>query len=1440
MIYGVQQFMNGEIITHPLTKAQRSILIIEEFHSGTSFVNVCATVKIKENLNYGLLNKAINLIIERNEALRARVIPDAEPVQYFAPYQQQEFELLDFSHAKKDYISWEKTTSRTPFHFYDTDLFYFALIKFSDSSGGFYIKCHHINLDAWSIISLSNQVLEYYCSFRDGIYPEDRDKKSFIEYISDEKKYLSSARFLKDKAFWTDIIAKIVDPNLFEKKKTNSTAARRKSYAFPLEVSLMINRFCAEHRVSPFIIFASIISIFFWKTKGKEVIVIGAPFLNRSGIKEKNMIGMFINNLPFVVEIDTSCSYLSFLKNLASEWMKLLRHGSYPYVNILKEYREAHEVTGRLNDITLSFQNAHFDVQNIDFDTEWHFNDEEVNPLGISINDRENKGTYHLDYDFTIDIVDEEEIETINKGLLNLLEQAMDSPEKNIAYLNILSKAEEQIILNFNNTDISFSLDKTIVHLFKEQVMRVPNDIALIFNNQKLTYRELDVRSSQLAQFLKEKGVRKEEIIGLKVQRSFDLVIGIIGILKAGAAYLPIDPAYPSERVTYMLKDSNCSIVITNCPNNAMPNGVEEFDLYSLDIWEKDISDFKYDGLSSDLAYVIYTSGSTGLPKGVMIEHKALNNFVHTINQAIDLSSYKTIISLTTISFDIFFLETILPIIIGMKVVIASDDEHNDPSLLLNLIEKNHIEVLQATPTRMKTILNESANPPALQGLSLLLIGGEAFPETLLSTLRRSTKAKIYNMYGPTETTIWSTTKRLDDAEKITIGKPIGNTKIYILDKYLKPLPIGVIGEIFISGEGLARGYLNKPELTDQNFLYPSFIPETRIYKTGDMGKLLPNGELEYIGRNDSQVKIRGFRIELGEIEECLLKLDSVKEVAVISSQGISERSYLCAYLTGTRKISIPDLREHLSKYLPDYMIPARFAWLASLPQTPNGKVNRQALPKIDEIEGHPDNNYVAPRNSVEQILAQVWSEVLEVRQIGIDDDFFTLGGDSLAILEVLSGVVQNNWKLNAQDFYEYPTIRKISSVILKGTHDNNHVSIEELNNEFVIKDALKQHASYQPFHTGNILLTGASGFLGIHLLKEILENIPSKVYCLMRGHNAERRLFDLFNHYFPSLSKDKLYDRIIVINGDISAKQFGLLHQEYLQLQEEVSSVIHSAAMVKHYGPYSEFEQVNVKGTKEIIKFCNEEKHLSFISTISVSGNYMSGNEKKKVFDENDLYIGQDYMNNVYVRTKFEAEYQILKAVKKGLKATIFRVGVLTGRYSDGFFQHNIEENAFYRKLKSIFEISYLPGNIFEEYIEFTPVDYCADAIVQLLMGDLEQRRVYHLFNHKIIKIRDFIDVLKQYDINVIEVSTNNFLDVIGKLSTTYEGKQIISGIVSDVVVQGGLSFSSEVTVDSTISLMDLHKINFDWPEITPEYLEKVIGHMRKTGFLGSIREIC
>jgi amino acid adenylation domain-containing protein/thioester reductase-like protein len=1457
---------------YPLTKAQESVQIIESFYPGTSFVNVCGTVRIKEEVDFTLFNRAINHMLEQNEALRTRIHrQNGSQVQYIEEYRFEEFPLFDFSKGdgRSEYYRWERQISQQPFEFYDSKLYYFALVKIGPNESAFYIKGHHIILDAWSIILLANEVLEDYCKLKKGLPPQKRQRTSFVQTILNEQDYLASARFQKDRAFWQEIIAKCQEPALFDTKNVKSTKAKCKSLPLPPAISTLISNYCLENRISPFIAFASILAIYLAKTKDKNIIIIGTPFLNRSG-KEKNTIGMFVNNFPIVIEVEPSQKYRDFAEKLTSEWLKLLRHGKYPYVQLLKDYREMHQVKGRLYDLTLSFQNAKFDKQEIDFTTEWHFNEQEVNPLSININDRENKGIYHIDYHFWEEALSDFEIEQINQGLIQLLEEALQNPDLEIARLNLLSPTQRQLVLEeFNRTDYAYPAEKSLVQLFEEQADANPEKTAVIFAGDKMAYREVDLRANQLANFLLKQGVKKQDIVVLKVERSFNMIIGILGILKAGAAYLPVDPTYPQQRLVYMLEDSKAKILLTNgnggqgLLNNGQSSDLKVFNLDSPEIWAESTERPRLRIEPTNLAYVIYTSGSTGLPKGVMLEHRAVNNFVHGVTEAVGLRSYNNILALTTISFDIFFLETILPLLCGMQTVIADEVETNDVALILELIQRYKIEVLQATPSRMKAILNDAYDNAMLADLKLLLIGGEAFPESLLSSLRKVTPAEIYNMYGPTETTIWSTVKRLTQTDLITIGKPIANTQVYILDRCGMPLPLGTAGEIYLAGDGVARGYINKEELTAKRFLPNPFCPGTVMYRTGDMGLWLADGEIKYLGRNDNQVKIRGYRIETEEIEKCLLRLEQVKEAVVVGRSGKSDRTYLYAYLTGS-KLSVLQLRSHLMKYLPDYMVPTRFIWLDSIPYTPNGKIDRKALAALDVYEEEQSVDYVAPRDAIEKAMAAAWAEALEREQIGIDDDFFVLGGDSLAILEVLAGVLNQGWKLTAQDFYEYPTIRRLAGIIRQRNNSLGSDAVspgsgdrEELSSAAVEALFKEETAVYSwnpekatatsaaihdiqcqlPNQNKGVLLTGSTGFLGIHILRELLHNYPGRIYCLIRGNNPEARLTQLYNYYFrqePDLR------RVKILSGQIEDSRLGLTAEEYAGLGEAISEVIHSAALVKHYGLYTDFEKTNVLGTENIINFCLPHNiHLYFVSTISVSGNFLP-QSSSKTFSEKDLFIGQDYKSNVYVRSKYEAECQVFEAQSKGLQASILRVGILTGRYTDGFFQHNIEENAFYRKLKSVLQIKCLPVSNLDEYIELTPVDCCAQAIRKIATQPASGQSVYHLFNHKLIKIRDFFEPLKSRGIEVKGISVDDFLLLINRLAQTDEGKETISGIITDLAFFGSLSFSSSVQVDSALTISTLEQLDFTWPDLTAEYCLKVIDYMQEIGYLENIKSTC
>lgn len=599
------------------------------------------------------------------------------------------------------------------------------------------------------------------------------------------------------------------------------------------------------------------------------------------------------------------------------------------------------------------------------------------------------------------------------------------------------------LLSNFNDTSAEYSKESTIQQLIEEQAVKQPGHTALVFNEQQITYGELDERSNKVARALREKLVKPDEIVGIMIRRSPEMLIGILGILKAGAAYLPLDQDYPQERIEYMLQDSGAEILLSEKgikPEIEFGGSVINIDDSS--IVTKSGSGVENVNNSGDLAYVIYTSGSTGKPKGVMIEHRAVINFFKGVTDKIDFSSEKSILALTTISFDIFVLETLLPLSKGMKIVLASESEQNNPRHLCELLRKNYIDMFQSTPSRIKQLLIHDPGLSFLKNVKEIMIGGEAFPQILLEKLKQFEKMKIYNMYGPTETTVWSAISDLTDKESIDIGEPMANTQIYFTDENNRILPVGCEGELCIAGDGLARGYLNRPDLTQEKFIPNPINEGCKMYKTGDIGKWLPDGKLECFGRVDNQVKIRGHRIELEEIETQLLRYGAVKEAAVSAKESRDGIKYLCAYIVRDREVNISELKNYLLNKLPNYMVPAFFVDIDKLPMTPNGKIDRKALPEPDQInytgsdeKQVSDTEQVPAAEAVRTNVIKIIKDILEIKSVCGDIDRESLadiGFDSISYVQMIVAIeacfgfemedefLDHNGFLTFKDFISY------------------------------------------------------------------------------------------------------------------------------------------------------------------------------------------------------------------------------------------------------------------------------------------------------------------------------------------------------------------------------------------------------------------------------------
>lgn len=1434
-------------LSYSLTFPQQSIWDIETFYENTSYANLAVGVIVKEDLNMDVLEKAVNIIIQSHEAIRLRfIIVQREPRQYVSEYKEYKVDRFDFTHSDglKEFEDWKDHQTKAPFQLIDTDLYYIAFARLSNFEVAIYFKFHHLISDAWSLTMIINEVLNTYKALINEQPFAIEQKPSYLSYILEDINYCNSTKYKDRKVFWEQLFQTIPEFTLLNQKRRGKTDSRAKRRTMILSGDLCeeINLFSANHNVSGFVIFFAVFALYLSKVSTKKDLVIGTPVLNRANFQQRNTAGMFISNIPFRITLDLQWDFLNYLDHISKRWKQLLKNQRYPYKEILKDLRAKHGYSGALNDVAFSYQVSKFDVD-LDFETFWNFNGDEINTLSLSISDWKDEGVLRLDYDYLTEALNETEVDQIHHHLITLLKDAISEPTKALPKISLLTSQDKyKLVHELNLTSLDYPKEKTIHQLIEEQVEKTPEQIALIANGERLTYRQLNGRANQLANELRRKGVTPDSIVGIMLNRSAELMIGILAVLKAGGAYLPIDPNYPTARIESVLRNSKTHMLLTNPTSSEEKIVLEQLEL-KLKLEQINLNDSPLNTESSsnlpslntpdNLAYVIYTSGSTGAPKGVMIEHRSVNNLIHALWRNFYLSEQKAIVSLSTVAFDIFIIETLVPLSYGLCVVMANEAAQKIPALLFDLVKKYNIEVLQATPSKIMSLLKDPNCSEGLTHLMDIIITGEPLPEMVLKKVQKvAPAARIYNMYGPTETTVWCMYKEVTQDEHVTIGRPIANTQIYILDSTRELVPMGVTGELYVGGEGLARGYLYRPDLTQERFIPDPFHEGKIMYRTGDLGRWTAEGEIEYLGRNDDQVKVRGFRIELGEIEKCLIKHEQVQEAVVITREDGNKKNYLCAYLVGNKVCSTLELRAYLGQRLPEYMIPAKFVWLDAIPLTPNSKVDKKSLPDPISRAELEDTILIPPRNPVEEELVRLWSKVLGVGEVGIDDNFFLLGGDSLAIIEILTEIWFRKWDLNAQDFYDYPTIRQLSDKVRGEIEESRIIKLEE---EFPQPDADYDQPlqSLMPVLMENVLLTGATGFLGMHLLWELLNNTSSPIYCLVRGSETERRFRRLFNRYF-SVSAKCDYTRIKIIKGDISQKLLGLTSEDYTELGKNVSTVVHAAGLVKHYGDYSDFEKVNVQGTQEVIDFClTFGTPLNHVSTLSIAGNQLMGEFENGCFGETKLYIGQNYRDNLYIRSKFEAEVNIFKAFSLGLQAAIFRVGVLTGRYSDGQFQENIHENAFYQKLKSILEIRAIPSDKLHQELEFTPVDSCAQGIINIIKTNTRAGRVFHMFNHKKIEMTKLIDILHTQDIRIKPLDMKSFYELI---ECYVESLPSLSGFVLDLTEERDIDPERKVEIESNITQAYLNETGFEWPDITEDYLKKILDYMIQVGFLQQI----
>ncbi|HDR8193643.1 TPA: amino acid adenylation domain-containing protein [Bacillus thuringiensis] len=1031
---------------YPLSHPQRRIWYTEVIHSDKGICNLRFLFKLHRKMNYSKLNQVVNRVISENDGLCIRLKENGhqEPKQYFIKHEEQEFEFFDFSNVENTNLleEWIEQKTKETFTLFNSNLYYFALIKLNDNECAVFGNVHHIIMDGLSIQIFTEQIAKYYYDMHNE-NEEGEIKNSYVQFLTNEQTYLNSSRFQKDQKFWLEEFKTLPSATGLKPYNTYqvSTKASRETFILTEHLKRKIEKFSEDSKFSLYTLFVAAFSLSMYRWTSSLNIGLGMAYGNRMTKMERKLIGMMVSTVPLRMDIDPEEEVLSFISRVSRKQSKSLRHQKYPFDLLLKRINKENNSNVRLFGTTIDYRD-----RDESGDSLWIPNREEVQDFAVHIENLIDIDSLHVHIDYREELFSKEEIKQFFNVMLAIMENTFENQKQKVAEIEIISEEDKRkSLVGFNNPKLDVPPQVTIHEMFERQAMIYPNAIAVTYEKEKITYKELNERANQLAHYLQKKGVGPDTLVGLCVERSHEMIVGILGILKAGGAYVPLDPTYPEQRLQYILEDASIQLFVTQeslKELNWLPENVESI---CLDRDQDEIGkESKTLPVSSvgpqNLAYVIYTSGSTGNPKGVMIEHHNVIRLFKSTDCWYQFNEKDTWTLFHSYAFDFSVWEIWGALLYGGKLVVVPYWISRSPKDFYQLLVEEEVTVLNQTPSAFRQLIRVCEQEDKNKNLQLryVIFGGEALePTSLLPWFQRygEKNPQLINMYGITETTVHVTYYpiTLDDvqhASRSNIGKRIPDLEVYILDAYQQPVPIGVDGELYIGGAGLARGYLNRPELTAERFISHPFSSDlkARLYRTGDLARYLPDGNLDYRGRIDHQVKIRGFRIEIGEIESTLHTYAYVKEAVVIVREDQPGDKRLIAYVVGDGNVDA--WREYLKAKLPSYMVPSGFVAMEAIPLTANGKVDREALPMPEEKQ--INSECVGPRNSNEQILTTIWKRVLGVKKVGIYDNFFEIGGDSILSIQIISQASQVGLKLTPKQMFECPTIAELAQVAIE------------------------------------------------------------------------------------------------------------------------------------------------------------------------------------------------------------------------------------------------------------------------------------------------------------------------------------------------------------------------------------------------------------------------
>lgn len=1014
----------------PTSIDQERLWFIEQLQPGNAAYNIFSASRIKGPLDAALMERVVNELIARHEVVRTTfTVVDDQPMQVIHPTLELTLTPIDLQSVPLEQREQEALRLVTedfsrPFDLEHGPLVRVGLLRLGEDDHVMHMNMHHTVTDRWSGAIFEQETGLLYDAFaRNRPSPLPTLPIQYADYALWQRSRAESEIYRKQADYWTKKLKGVPFvlevPTDFSRPPIQNFRGARVYTRYSKRLLEALRELSRREGVTMFTVALAAYKALLYRYTTQETVLVGATFANRNRPELQNMVGYLLNLIVLSTDLSGNPTFRELLQRERVTVLEGFANQDLPFGKLVQELRPAQDASR--NPIvqhsliyldfpelkvmeTLGLTAKHLDIDN------------GASRFDMTLAMTETDAGYEVDIEFPTDLYRRERIERMTTHLENILASIVVDPTQRLSDLSLLSEHErQQLLVHWNATSASYPSDRCIHELFEAQARRTPDDVALVFENERLTYRELNEQANRVARYLRHAGVENGELVGLFTSRSLRMVVALLGILKAGGAYVPLDERYPAERLDFMLRDSGARVVLTE-------------DRLDAD-WEKIAAcaseNLEHAFTNEQRAYVIYTSGSTGQPKGVEVSHASVVNLLHAVISKTALKAGDTMLSVSTLSFDIAVAEIFVPLIVGGQVVIASREVAGDGTALSRLLASSGATVMQATPATWRMLIDAG-----WQGDTKLRVfsTGEALDRSLADQLLTRC-AELWNLYGPTETTIFSGIDRVIASDgPVTIGSPIANTRFYVLDQFMNPVPIGIYGELYIGGAGLAHGYLNHPELTAEKFIPDLFgvEPGARLYRTGDLVRYVEDGSLEFGGRLDHQVKVRGFRIELGEVEAALSRHESVRTAVVIARE-----QRLVAYVVGKQVLTASEWRAFLIQRLPEYMIPALFVNLEALPLLPNGKVNRRALPVPDASRPELRREFVAPENPTQARLVELYVKVLALDKVGIHDDFFELGGDSILATRLASRVRRSfGVELPLRELFWRPTVFELAGVV--------------------------------------------------------------------------------------------------------------------------------------------------------------------------------------------------------------------------------------------------------------------------------------------------------------------------------------------------------------------------------------------------------------------------